>query len=148
MARRECSRRRPAAAAAPTDGPPVAGFLNVAENIKDGLPLKPDAQELFKARREANAKDNPEAHCLPMGLMQFHTQGAPRKFIQTPGLTVILYEASMGIRQIFTDGADRRAPMYIPGGTAIPSAAGKATPSSSKPPAFATTAGSTCSARR
>jgi hypothetical protein len=36
--------------------------------------------------------------------MQFHTQGAPRKIIQTPDLLVILYEASMGIRQIFTDG--------------------------------------------
>jgi len=51
-----------------------------------------------------NSKDNPEAHCLPMGIMQFHTQGAPRKFIQTPALIVILYEASSGIRQIFTDG--------------------------------------------
>jgi len=27
-----------------------------------------------------------------------------RKFVQTPGLIVILYEASSGIRQIFTDG--------------------------------------------
>ena len=39
-----------------------------------------------------------------MGLMQFHTQGFPRKFIQTPKLLVILYEASYGIRQIFLDG--------------------------------------------
>jgi hypothetical protein len=39
-----------------------------------------------------------------MGFLQFHTQGAPRKFIQTPDVLVILYEASMGIRQIFTDG--------------------------------------------
>ena len=38
--------------------------------------------------------------------MQFHTQGAPRKFIQTPDVLVILYEASMGIRQIFTDGRE------------------------------------------
>ena len=39
-----------------------------------------------------------------MGIVQFHTQGAPRKFVQIPGLIVILYEASSGIRQIFTDG--------------------------------------------
>jgi hypothetical protein len=39
-----------------------------------------------------------------MGIMQFHTQGAPRKFIQTPAVLVILYEASSGMRQIFTDG--------------------------------------------
>jgi hypothetical protein len=51
-----------------------------------------------------NSKDNPEASCLPMGIMQFWTQGFPRKFVQTPGLIVVLYEASSGIRQIFTDG--------------------------------------------
>ena len=28
----------------------------------------------------------------------------PRKFVQTPAVLVILYEASAGIRQIFTDG--------------------------------------------
>ena len=87
-----------------SDGPPVAGFLNIAQNIKDGLPLKPEGEALLKQRRDANGKDNPEAVCLPMGILQFHTQGAPRKFIQTPDVLVILYEASMGIRQIFTDG--------------------------------------------
>jgi hypothetical protein len=88
----------------PPDAPPLAGFLNIAQNVKDGLPLRPEGQALLDARRAANGKDNPEAHCLPMGIMQFHTQGAPRKFVQTPDLLVILYEASMGIRQIFTDG--------------------------------------------
>jgi hypothetical protein len=39
-----------------------------------------------------------------MGNLQFHTQGAPRRVIQTPGLIAILYEASMGYRTIFTDG--------------------------------------------
>jgi hypothetical protein len=87
-----------------SSGPPVAGFLNVGENIEGGLPLKPDAEGLLKKRREANGRDNPEAACLPMGIMQFHTQGAPRKLIQTRDVLVILYEASMGVRQIFTDG--------------------------------------------
>jgi hypothetical protein len=91
-------------APAPTDGPPVAGFLNVAQNVEGGLPLRPEAEALFKTRRDGNGKDNPEAFCLPMGIMQFHTQGAPRKFIQTPRVLAILYEASMGLRQIFTDG--------------------------------------------
>jgi hypothetical protein len=89
---------------APPDSPPVAGFANVAQNIKEGLPLRPEAAALLKERRDGNSKDNPEAHCLPMGIMQFHTQGAPRKFIQTPDVLVILYEASMGLRQIYTDG--------------------------------------------
>jgi hypothetical protein len=85
-------------------GPPVAGFLNVAQNIEGGLPFKAEARALFETRRAANGKDNPEAACLPMGLVQFHTQGAPRKMVQTPDVLVILYEASMGVRQIFTDG--------------------------------------------
>lgn len=88
----------------PASGPPVAGFLNVGSNVKEGLPLTPEGAALLKERRDANSKDNPEAHCLPMGIVQFHTQGAPRKIIQTPGLIVILYEASSGVRQIFTDG--------------------------------------------
>jgi hypothetical protein len=92
------------APAQPPSGPPVAGFRDVAQNIKEGLPLKPEGAALLKERRDNNSKDNPEAHCLPMGIMQYHTQGAPRKFIQTPGILVILYEASSGLRQIFTDG--------------------------------------------
>jgi len=95
-----------------SDGPPVAGFLNIAQNMKEGAPLKPEGEALLKQRRDANGRENPEAHCLPMGIMQFHTQGAPRKLIQSRDLLVILYEASMGIRQIFTDG--RKAPTDDP----------------------------------
>jgi hypothetical protein len=88
----------------PTSGPPLAGFRDVGANIKEGLPLTPWGQATLKERVAGNSKDNPEAHCLPMGIVQFHTQGAPRKFVQTPDEIVILYEASSGIRQIFTDG--------------------------------------------
>jgi hypothetical protein len=90
--------------AEPPSGVPVAAFRDVGSGFKDGLPLQPWAAELLKKRVADNSKDNPEAHCLPMGIMQFHTQGAPRKFIQTPSLLLILYEASSGVRQIFTDG--------------------------------------------
>jgi hypothetical protein len=89
--------------AVPTEVP-LATFRNVGANFKDGLPLQPWAAEVLKKRNGDNSKDNPEAHCLPMGIVQFHTQGAPRRFVQTPDLIVILYEASSGIRQIFTDG--------------------------------------------
>ena len=51
-----------------------------------------------------NNKDNPDAHCLPIGLMQLHQHPQPRKIIQTPAVIVILYEAQGGVRQIFTDG--------------------------------------------
>jgi hypothetical protein len=94
---------RGAAPAAPSDVP-VAAFRDVGAAFKDGLPLTPFGAELLKTRRAGNSKDNPEAHCLPMGILQFHTQGAPRRFVQTPDLLVVLYEASMGQRQIYTDG--------------------------------------------
>src|ERR1700704_6375976 len=85
-------------------GPPVTTFRDVGANFKEGLPLKPWAADLVKARRAENSKDNPDAHCLPLGLMQLHMHPQPRKIIQTPGLIVMLYEAQGGIRQIFTDG--------------------------------------------
>lgn len=91
-------------AQAANEGPPLAAFRDVGANIDGGLPLRPWALALRDEREASGSADNPEAHCLPMGNMQFHTQGFPRKFVQTPGLLIILYEASMGIRQVFTDG--------------------------------------------
>jgi len=94
-------------------GPPTTGlgptlgsnqFWDIGYGMKDGLPLQPWAAELLAKRMGENSKDNPDAHCLPMGLMQLHTHPQPRKIIQTPGVIVILYEANGGIRQIFTDG--------------------------------------------
>jgi hypothetical protein len=95
-----------AAQTEPEGAVPRAGFANVGSNMKEPLPLRPEYAALAEQRRAAGGKDNPEAICLPMGIMQFHTQGAPRKFIQTPDVLVILYEASMGVRQIFTDGRE------------------------------------------
>ena len=90
--------------ASPPGQPPASTFSNVGAGFKDGLPLRPWAAELLKQRKEQNSKDNPDAHCLPMGLMQFHEHPQPRKIVQTPDLIVILYEGNAGVRQIFTDG--------------------------------------------
>ena len=79
-------------------------FWNLGAAFKDGLPFQPWAAELHRQRVASNSKDNPDAHCLPLGLMQLHTHGQPRKMIQAPGVIVILYEANSGVRQIFTDG--------------------------------------------
>ena len=79
-------------------------FWNLGASFKDGLPFQPWAAELHRQRVETNSKDNPDAHCLPLGVMQLHTHGQPRKIVQTPGLIVIMYEANSGLRQIFTDG--------------------------------------------
>ena len=79
-------------------------FWNLGASFRDGLPFQPWAAELHRQRVVDNSKDNPDAHCLPMGIMQFHNHGQPRKMIQTPDVIVILYEANAGVRQIFTDG--------------------------------------------
>jgi hypothetical protein len=89
----------------PSDGPPAATFFNIGAGFPGGkLPLKPEAAEVLKKRVGDNSKDNPDAHCLPMGFMQLHEHPQPRKIIQTPAVTLIIYEANSGLRQIFTDG--------------------------------------------
>ena len=84
--------------------PPVATFFELGANVPGGLPYTPWAAALRKQRTASNAKDNPDANCLPMGITQFHMQPQPRKIIQTPQLTLILYEANYGQRLIYTDG--------------------------------------------
>jgi hypothetical protein len=79
-------------------------FWNLGASFKDGLPFQPWSAELHRQRVEQNSKDNPDAHCLPLGVMQLHTHGQPRKIVQNPGVIVIMYEANSGLRQIFTDG--------------------------------------------
>src|SRR5688500_4681942 len=78
-------------------------FFDIGSRVPGGLPLQPWAAELRKRRMADNMKDNPDAHCLPMGNMQLHTHPQPRKIIQTPDVIVILYEGNGGIRQLFTD---------------------------------------------
>ena len=89
---------------APPGTPPVATFFDIGAGFPGGLPFQPWAAELKKARNDVNSKDNPDAHCLPMGHMQFHLHPQPRRMIQTPGLLTIIYEANYGLRYIFTDG--------------------------------------------
>jgi len=94
--------RRPPAAL--PGEPPPSTFGNIGANFPNGLPLQPWALALRNERKRLGSKDNPDAHCLPMGLMQFHEHPQPRKMIQTPDVLVILYEGNAGVRQIFTDG--------------------------------------------
>ena len=84
--------------------PGLYQFFDIGSTLKEGLPFQPWAAELRKQRVAANNKDNPDARCLPIGLMQLHAHPEPRKIIQSPDVLVILYEANGGIRQIFTDG--------------------------------------------
>jgi hypothetical protein len=96
---------------APADGIPTATFFEIAGRGYS-VPYTPWAKELRDKRAAANAKDNPDAHCLPIGLTQMHLHPQPRKIIQTPKLIVMLYEAQAGVRQIFLDG--RKSPTNDP----------------------------------
>ena len=87
-------------------------FWNIGAGLDGDLPLQPWAAELRASRVAANSKDNPDAHCLPIGLTQLHNHPQPRKIIQTPSVIVLLYEANGGVRQIFTDG--RKVPADDP----------------------------------
>ena len=83
----------------------VNQFFNIGSTLEGRtLPFQPWAAKLRAERVAANNKDNPDAHCLPMGFMQFHTHPQPRKIVQTPNVIVIIYEANYGLREIFMDG--------------------------------------------
>ena len=88
----------------PPGEPPAATFGDIFANFTGDLPLQPWAAKLKADRHEQNSKENPDAHCLPMGLIQFHMHPQPRKVIQTPDVIAILYEGNGGVRQILTDG--------------------------------------------
>ena len=87
-------------------------FFDIGSGVPGGLPFQTSAAALKKQRMTDNMKDNPDAHCLPMGDMQLHTHPQPRKIVQTPDVIVILYEGNGGIRQLFTD--DRPLPVNDP----------------------------------
>ena len=80
-------------------------FGNIGAGIPGGAPYQPWAAELVKKRMADNSKDNPDAHCLPMGIMQLDSHPYPRKVIQTPSEVVVIYEGSgTTVREIFLDG--------------------------------------------
>lgn len=88
----------------PPGSPPLATFWNIELNVENGLPLQPWAAELRKQRMAEDSKDNPDARCLPIGIMQLHTHSQPKKIVQTKDVIVVLNEANAGVRQIFLDG--------------------------------------------
>jgi hypothetical protein len=79
---------------------------NIADLLKpgDSVPFQPWAKALFDERRANSSKDDPSARCQPTGLTMRAVLATPLKILQTPGLTVMLYESRTQFRQIFTDG--------------------------------------------
>jgi hypothetical protein len=78
-------------------------FLDIGFNLKGGLPYQPWAAAIAKQRSADERKDDPNAHCLPVGIVRNYTTPLFRKIVQAPGLLIILNERDAAYRQIFTD---------------------------------------------
>ena len=79
----------------------------LADRLIDGssISMQPWAQALFNERSEKNlGGGRPSERCLPHGIPDAMLPGVPFKFVETIGLTLILYEEFNQYRQIFTDG--------------------------------------------
>jgi hypothetical protein len=84
--------------------------LSILADFKPGeAPILPEAARITQKRAESQGKDNPTSRCafasVPFGgLLPF-----PSKFVQSPGVIVILQESDGAVRQIFTDGRKHTA---------------------------------------
>src|SRR5258708_34796769 len=79
-------------------------FINVLDDFKpeEALVRSSSAAALFRHRTEAFGKDGPITHCLPAGVPAGELLAEPFKIVQTPGLTMMLYEENTTFRQVFT----------------------------------------------
>jgi hypothetical protein len=80
-------------------------FINVLSDFKpEEAPIRPAAAALFLQRSKTFSNESPLSHCLPEGMPLVEMAPAPYKIIQTPGLTLMLYERDTTFRQVFIDG--------------------------------------------
>jgi hypothetical protein len=79
-------------------------FIDFGARLKGGLPYQPWAAALAKERTEQLGKDDPVGFCKPSGALRLLTFPPFRKFLQLPGLFVILSERDVTYRQVFLDG--------------------------------------------
>ena len=85
--------------------PGLKYLINIAADLKD-VPFQPWAAEEYKKRRENQGKDDPNNFCLPSVTPEKIAVTSPWKIVETPGVTIILYESRTIFRQIFTDGRE------------------------------------------
>ena len=80
--------------------------FDLAQAVRKGetVPFTPEGKTIYQQRRATDSKDDPSARCLPTGLPVRALLRTPFKIVQTPPLTVILYESRTTFRQILTDG--------------------------------------------
>ena len=77
---------------------------NITADLAD-VPFHPWAATLYKDRSENLAKGRPTERCLPHGVPDaMMVRTGPWKIVQTPRVTLILFEEMNHYRQVFTDG--------------------------------------------
>ena len=64
-------------------------------------PMRPEAVAVL---REHLPGTNPADSCLPLGIPFAFLVSEPDKIVQTPGLTIMMFESADAHRQIYTDG--------------------------------------------
>ncbi len=78
-------------------------FLNILADYKFGEePFTPEAGAAF--RKTMQNRRDPGSLCTPLAVPIIDLEPAPSKFVQTPGLLMMLSEADTTFRQVFTDG--------------------------------------------
>ncbi len=79
-------------------------FSILADFKPEDAPIRPQAVKATESHMANFGKDNPTSKCLFGGVPFGGLLPFPNKFIQTPGLIVVLQEGDGSVRQIFTDG--------------------------------------------
>ena len=82
---------------------PRTGF-NIGVDLPGGLPYQPWLAALVQERIANQAKGDPHIRCLPDLFLRAYGLPHYLKFVQTPGLLVMLNEMNGVYRQVFTDG--------------------------------------------
>ena len=112
------------AQAAPADATPAhsdlsgvyQGHYHLVLTPIDGsdIPFRPDAAALYKKRIDAQQAGTPlddgTASCLPPGMPRFMIYPYPLEIIETPTHIVMIAEAGMADRYIWTDGRPHPGP--------------------------------------
>ncbi len=78
--------------------------INFGFGMQGGLPYQPWLAALVKERTANNAKDDPHVRCLPDTFLRNYSMPHLLKFVQTPGLLIMLTEMNANYRQVFLDG--------------------------------------------
>jgi len=83
--------------------PGLKYLINIAADLKE-VPFQPWAEAVYKERVANFGKDDPNNRCLPSITPEKIAVTSPWKIVETPGMTIVLYESRTIFRQIFTDG--------------------------------------------